>query len=679
MSGSLYTTVLMKLLPVFLALLFSGIAAAAQRHTPEERYRMFQAYLMRRAAEISRNSLAEVRNLQDWQRKRPEVLKQIRYSLGLEPMPAKTPLHARITGVMEYPDYRVEKIVFESMPGLFVTGDLYLPKGLPSPAPAVVYVCGHSPGPWGAKVHYQHHGIWFARHGYAAFLLDTVEFGELPGIHHGTHDLGMWYWLSLGYTPAGPETWNAIRALDYLETRPEIDAKRAAITGISGGGAITWYTAAMDERFEAAASVCATWTVGQHVALDAVQENCDCIYFPNVFQLDLPAVGALIAPRPFKILGALRDVSFPRPGYREAFARAQRFYDLYGARNQLSLFEFDSEHEDVLPFRKEADEWINRWIRKDDTPFDEGTIQRETPEKLSVLRDWPANTLNGQIHRKFIQTAELRPWPALEQWRHRRQELLSELRDKVLRGFPRAREPFDTWKSPDGGWTSRYADCFHVEFSTEHGIRVNGELFVPKSGRSASEALIYFKGPDDVIYPVDYDPLLPALTSHVVLVLQPRLVDYPGVTNYKLSNLKMSSALIGTTVETMQLWDLLRSIDYLTEGEGLKLKGISVYGRKQMGALALYAAALDSRITRVILEDPPPSHWQAQAPALLNVLRITDLPELAGMVAPREIVSLGPVPEAYAYSRSIYRLYGEKSSFRMAGDLGEALRVASRE
>ncbi len=489
----------------------------------------------------------------------------------------------------------------------------------------------------------------------------------------------MWYWLSLGYTPAGPEVWNAIRALDYLETRPEIDAKKAAITGISGGGAITWYTAAMDERFQAAASVCASWTVGEHIALDAVQENCDCIYFPNVFQYDLPVVGALIAPRPFKILGALRDVSFPPAGYRAAFERTRRFYDLFGATNQLSLFEFDSQHEDVMAFRKEADQWINRWIREEEIPFDEGQIDREPPEDLTVLTTRPAHALNGQIHKKFIKTAELRSWQTLDQWRHRREELLVEIKDKVLRGFPSTSAPFDTWKSPDGGWTSRYADCFHVEFSTEAGIRVNGELFVPKNKRSPSPALIYFKGPDDVIYPVDYDPLLPALASHVVLVLQPRLVDYPGVTNYKLSNIKMSSALIGTTVESMQLWDLLRSVDYLVKDQGFVLAGISVYGRRQMGALALYAAALDSRITRVILDDPPASHWQVQAPALLNILRITDLAEVAGMVAPREIVSMSSVPGRYAYTKSIYRLYGQKNSFRVAGDLGEALRVGLRE
>ena len=643
------------------------------RNTPEQRYKMFQEYLVRRGDEVTRNNLADIQDLNTWKRRRPEVRKRFLYTLGLDPMPAKTPLHARITGEMQRDGYRVENVVFESMPGLYVTANLYLPNERVGKLPAVVYVSGHAPGPWGAKVQYQHHGIWFARHGYAAIVLDTIEFGEVPGIHHGTHDLGMWYWHSLGYTPAGAEVWNAIRALDYLETRPEVDAKHVAITGISGGGAVTWFTAAADERFQAAASVCGTWTVGSHLALNAVIENCDCIYFVNPFQYDLPTVGALIAPRPFKLMSARRDASFPPAGYHGAYQLTRRFYEMYGASDRLVEFDFDAPHQDILPFRKEANEWINRWLKNDSTPFEEGDIQREAAENLTVLASPPANPLNGQLHKRFIKTAELRPWKTLAAWNSRREELFLEMKDKVFRGFPQINVAFDAWKSKEGGWTSRYADSFHVEFTSEEGIRVNGQLFVPRDGKASHPALIYVKGAEDVIYPVDFDPLLPAFTSHVILVLQPRGVDYPGAGNLKMTDIRMKSALIGSTVESMQLWDILRSIDYLIQAEGLKLSGISVYGRKQMGALALYAAALDTRITRVILDDPPASHWQG--PPLLFILRITDLAEAAGLVAPREIVSLTRLPDSFAYTSSIYALYGQKGAIREAGGLGDALKV----
>ncbi len=213
------------------------------------------------------------------------------------------------------------------------------------------------------------------------------------------------------------------------------------------------------------------------------------------------------------------------------------------------------------------------------------------------------------------------------------------LRDKVFRAFPKGRVPFDAWKGRHNMWTEKYADSFNVEFTTEESIRVHGQLFIPRNGKSSHPALIYVKDREDIVFSVDYDHLLSAFTNHVVLVLNPRAVDYPMDVN-RTSVTKMTAALLGGTLESMQLWDILRSVDYLVDQEKLNLSSISVYGRKHMGGLALHAAALDSRFSRVILDDPPASHWQG--PALLNVLRITDLPEVAGMMAPREIVSLTP-------------------------------------
>src|SRR5688572_30898584 len=100
----------------------------------------------------------------------------------------------------------------------------------------------------------------------------------------------MWHWLSLGYTPAGVEVWNAIRALDYLETRSEVDRRHIGLTGISGGGAITWYTAAVDERIAAAAPVCSTFTYGSQADHWLASGQCDCIYYHNTYAWDFPII-----------------------------------------------------------------------------------------------------------------------------------------------------------------------------------------------------------------------------------------------------------------------------------------------------------------------------------------------------------------------------------------------------
>lgn len=650
-----------------------GMPLLAQRANPaEERYRMFQEYLVRRASEITQQNLSDLNTKAKWEQRRPEIRKQLLYMLGLDPMPPRTPLNARVTGGFERDAYRVENVVFESMPKLYVTGNLYLPKRRSGKLPAVVYLCGHTPDPAGAKAYYQYNGVTLARLGYVVLMIDPLHFGELPGVHHGLHNLGMWYWLSLGYTPAGPEAWNVVRALDYLETRSEVDARRIAVTGNSGGGSTTWYAAAIDERIQVAVPMCSSWTAENQAAQDAVKENCDCMYFPNTFLLDFPIAGALIAPRPLQMLSAMRDPMFPPGGYHEVYRRSRLIYDLYHAGEHVAEYDHDAGHGQTAPsFRKRAYEWINRWLRNDPGPFDVGEPKpQEEPRLLTVFDRLPADAVNDSAHKIFIRTHKLTPWKTLDTWKKRRAELTAELNDKVFRAFPKARAPFAVRKMPETGWTSRYAQAWDVEFATEEGIRVTGQLFVPRGPVRAYPALIQVKGAEDIVYPVDYDFILPVLKSHVVLVLQPRAVDYP-VDNFRMATLKRTAALVGATIESMQIWDILRSVDFLVDEEKLRLESISVYGRRQMGALGIYAAALDERITRVILDDPPATHWQG--PALLNVLRITDLPEAAALIAPREIVSLTPLPWQYRYTTSVFSLYGATQGLRQRNGLFDAL------
>ena len=160
-----------------------------------------------------------------------------------------------------------------------------------------------------------------------------------------------------------------------------------------------------------------------------------------------------------------------------------------------------------------------------------------------------------------------------------------------------------------------------------------------------------------------------------VLVLEPRGVDYP-LSRFALATVKRTTALLGSTLESMQVYDILRGVDYLSSADGLRPRFISVFGRKQMGARGIYAALLDSRITRVIVDDPPATHWQG--PALLNVLRFTDLPETAAMVAPREIVSLTPLPVSWSYTSRIYALYGKPQAIREAHGMAQATRISQR-
>src|SRR5688572_26313474 len=182
-------------------------------------------------------ALGAIRSAGDWEAARAKYRAELADMLGLSPMPERTDLKGTVTGKVEQADFVVEKVHFQSKPGLYVTANLYLPKNLDKPAPAVLYVCGHSPvkgadkkTSLGNKTAYQHHGAWFAKNGYVCLVVDTLQLGEIEGIHHGTYREKMWWWHSRGYSPAGVETWNNIRALDYLCSRPEVDKERLGVT-----------------------------------------------------------------------------------------------------------------------------------------------------------------------------------------------------------------------------------------------------------------------------------------------------------------------------------------------------------------------------------------------------------------------------------------------------------------
>ena len=103
----------------------------------------------------------------------------------------------------------------------------------------------------------------------------------------------MWWWNSRGYTPAGVEAWNCMRALDYLETRPEVDKTRFGVTGRSGGGAYSWWITALDDRIKVAVPVAGITDLQNHVVDGAVEGHCDCMFIVNTYRWDYPQVAAL--------------------------------------------------------------------------------------------------------------------------------------------------------------------------------------------------------------------------------------------------------------------------------------------------------------------------------------------------------------------------------------------------
>ncbi len=272
------------------------------------------------------------------------VRAQIRECFG--PQPEKTPLNAKVMGVVERDAYHIEKVVFESRPGYLVTSNLYVPKGRKFPLPGVVGVCGHSMT--GKAIDsYQSFAQGLARQGYVVLIIDPIGQGEriqwptawakskLGGstsehIQMGNQMclidefIGSWF------------AWDGIRALDYLLTRPEVDPKQVGVTGNSGGGTQTTWLAALDDRWTMAAPACFVTTFRRNAEneLPADTEQCP----PRVLSLGLDHSDfiACLAPRPVILLTQEKDF-FDVRGGQQAYERLKLLYTLLGKPDNIQL------------------------------------------------------------------------------------------------------------------------------------------------------------------------------------------------------------------------------------------------------------------------------------------------------------------------------------------------------
>ena len=352
----------------------------------------FDRYCERRVAELSRPDWQNDITSETWPAIQARMRKELQGMLGLDPWPAREELHPVITGTVPGDGYVVEKLHFQSRPGLYVTANFYRPTEVKEPLPAILYVCGHSNVvengvSMGNKTDYQHHGIWFARHGYVCLILDTIQLGEIPGFHHGTYNLNRWWWPARGYTPAGVEAWNGIRALDYLETRSEVDRARIGITGRSGGGAYSWWIAALDDRIKVAVPVAGITTLQNHVIDGTIEGHCDCMFMLNTERWDFDRVAALVAPRPLLICNSDKDEIFPLDGVMQIYNRVRTLYRKLGKEEQIGIHIAEGPHKDIQPLNIGAFHWMNRFLKGMDRMdlIDEPARKMHAPRDLKVF------------------------------------------------------------------------------------------------------------------------------------------------------------------------------------------------------------------------------------------------------------------------------------------------------
>ena len=309
--------------------------------------RMMQDWLVAevRAAESRGNARRDaLKTKSDAEAYVKSVQERIRECFG--PLPEKTPLNAKITKILERDGYRIENIVFESRPNFLVTGNLYLPTEHKGPVPGVIGVCGHSLNGKAAEA-YQSFAQGLARQGQACFIIDPAGQGERfqylneklgSRLGGGTSEhnqmggpqaligefLGTWF------------VWDAIRALDYLLTRQEIDPKHLGVTGNSGGGTQTTWLCGMEPRFTMGAPSCFVTTFRRDAENELPQDMEQCPPRVLAYDLDHCDFLAAMAPKPVIIMAQEKDY-FDARGSTETYERLKKLYTLLGKPENIQL------------------------------------------------------------------------------------------------------------------------------------------------------------------------------------------------------------------------------------------------------------------------------------------------------------------------------------------------------
>lgn len=616
----------------------------------------FAEYFRAKVEELSSREPCLKFSRENWAEERDRARSDLARMLGLEPMPEKTDLQPVVTGTIERSGIVVEKLHFQSLPGLYVTANFYRPAHVDAPLPTILYLCGHARVvidgvSYGNKVGYQHHGAWFARNGYCCLMIDTIQLGEMEGVHHGTYRQGMWWWIARGYTPAGVEAWNAIRALDYLETRPEVDRQKIGVTGRSGGGAYTWWVAALDDRPVCFVPVAGITDLRNHVIDNCIEGHCDCMFMVNRDGWDFATLAALAAPRPCLLANTDKDGIFPLDGVVRIHERLRDVYQSLGAEEKLGLLITEGPHQDTQDLQVPAFRWFNRWLKGSVEPISDVAEKLFQPAELKVFDELPSDSHNAQIHEEFISLAEVGEPPGKEEdWRELRERWIAELAKQSFASWPKEGLPFDIREISveSGGARERT-----LEFESEPGIWLR--LRIVGSPKQARQVVLHVVDDKEETYASRRPDAVPADEAWVFVAPRGWDVRHRVTDAKKANHVPRRFVLLGSTIDEGRVWDVRRALAVLRK-EGFTGESVALAGRGIGAGISLYAGVFEPGVSELFLEDLPASH--REGPIFMNVLRVLDLPQGVALAFPRPVHLRGVQESDWAWTKSVSSLFG---------------------
>ena len=372
-------------------------------------------YLLRQADEAAQRWEADFEarttpeQIAAWQKQLRERLWQV-----LGGPPPRTPLNARVTGKVPRDGYVVEKVIFESLPGFHVTALLFLPDAarLKPPYPGVAVPVGHT-GNGKAWDEYQTMGALLALNGMVGLVYDAIDeserlqyrgergpfaFDKMWGSElHGTygHMMVQVGSVLLGRNTAWFMVWDTMRAIDYLQSRPEVDPQRIGLTGHSGGGIITAYVAALDDRVKVAAPSCYLSSLPTVISTVGPQDAEQQTWAAMTAGPQPTDLLMLRAPVPTLFCAATKDVYFDVRGSRRAFQYTKRLYARLRCAERIEIVETDGPHSYSRLQREGIARWMSRWLLHKDQPITEPPIRLLTDREAQCTPEGQVMRLPG--------------------------------------------------------------------------------------------------------------------------------------------------------------------------------------------------------------------------------------------------------------------------------------------
>jgi dienelactone hydrolase len=652
---------------------------------------------MRAAAKALRDRDGPPTSRRDWEARRKRLREVMSAAMGSFP-DKPCDLEPKTAGTLKRDGYRIEKLLFQSRPDVWVTANAYVPEGAKGKLPAVLAVHGHWAGARRDPV-VQARCLGLVKLGYFVLAVDAFGSGErytkpAPGTYHGAL-YGSTLWPA-GLTLLGCQVYDNRRAVDYLLTREEVDPDRLGITGASGGGNQTMYAGALDERLRVVVPVCSVGTYQAYLHAAC----CVCEVLPGALRFaEEGDVLSLVAPRALLVISATQDAyQFSVGEAEKSVARARPVFRLLGAEARLKHATFESPHAYNQAMREAMYGWMSLWLKGegDGKPIPEPKHEVEKPDDLAVFPDearprgflYPP-TLAAREAKALLAKFTVLKADHAEDWDSTAVYMRTQLRKQMFGDFPAAPQPAakaDKAEKADGFET--VPALLHPE--PDLPLPVLHRYRPGAKDKQPACVLLHLDGKAAALK----HPLAAALLAKGWAVSAPDLrstgetkPEKDAIRDAPDHNSAEHALWVGRPLLGQWVFDVQCLLDWLAIQPGLDARRFAVVGIGQAGLVAVCAAGLlDDRVSAAATVEAPASYVTEQAyPAgtrmgLLapGLFRVGDVPHLAALSAPRRLMIVGGVSsdgkalagkalaEVYGFTALVYRLHKAEARLTVA-------------